>query len=473
MLELDANNELNTQIQYRLIEKLTQSERRYRELVENLREIVFECDCHGTLSFLNQAWAETLGYPTSESLGKDLGDFVHPTNIGQWQAALCCQADTNMVLQFVHQDGQYLWLELSMRPSAKEDWSGSLIDITERRQAAQILQKANEALEDRVRRRTAELIQANHDLTQALQELRCTQGQLIQTEKMSSLGQLVAGIAHEINNPISFVYGNLDPAQSYTHDLLYILELYQICYPEPDPIIQATLKKLDIDFLKTDFPKLIESMRMGSQRIQDIVLSLRNFSRLDESEVKIVNIHEGIDNTLLILNGRLKANCHTEAIQLIKVYGPLPLVECFPGELNQVFMNILSNAIDALEEGQELLVSTIDDSLQPSQNNAIGEAVSQSLLEKRPTITIKTEVCGDRVIVTIADNGPGISANNRSKLFDPFFTTKPAGKGTGLGLSISHKIITERHKGTIECDSVLDQGTTFTIQIPARICPSL
>lgn len=469
MLEFDANNELNTQIQYRLIEKLTQSERRYRELVENLREIVFECDRHGTLTFLNQAWEETLGYPTSASLGKGLGDFIHPSNINQWQATLANPTDTKIVLQFVHQDKHYLWLELSMRPASNEDWTGALIDITERRQAAEILQKANEDLEDRVKQRTAELSQANQDLTQALQQLQRTQGQLIQTEKMSSLGQLVAGIAHEINNPINFVYGNLEPAQEYAHKILQMLNLYQECYPHPKPIIQKTLEDWDIAFLKTDFPKLIESMQMGTNRIQDIVLSLRNFSRLDEAEVKTVNIHEGLDNTLLILNSRLKTNRHNQPIQLVKIYGPLPLVECFPGELNQVFMHILANAIDALEASLEPQDSIIDHPWYAYQDQLGDADTSQPVLEKPPTITLKTEACGDCAVISIADNGPGIPAIDIPKLFDPFFTTKPIGEGTGLGLSISHKIITERHGGTIECHSSIDQGTTFVVKIPVHI----
>ena len=465
MLELDANNELNTQIQYRLIEKLTQSERRYRELVENLREIVFECDRQGTLTFLNRAWQETLGYPTQTSIGQALGDFIHPIHSNQWQTALSHQSDTNMVLQFVHQSGHYLWLELSMRVCSNDGLSGSLIDITERRQAAQILQQSNETLENRVKQRTAQLRQVNQDLTQALEQLQCTQGQLIQTEKMSSLGQLVAGIAHEINNPVNFVYGNLEPARAYVNDILHMLDLYQAQYPEPEPIIKATLQELDIDFLKADFPKLIESMHMGAKRIQDIVLSLRNFSRLDESAVKTVNIHDGIDNTLLILNNRLRGTALTDTIQLIKHYGDLPPVECFPGELNQVFMNILANAIDALEIDQHSSTTPTDET-QPSNRQLDATELSPP---QSPTLTIGTKVKGDRAIITITDNGPGISTAHLSKLFDPFFTTKPVGKGTGLGLSISHQIITERHQGKLQCHSKIGEGTTFEIEIPLQI----
>ena len=465
MLELDANNELNTQIQYRLIEKLTQSERRYRELVENLREIVFECDRQGILTFLNQAWEETLGYSIMKSIGSSLERFIHPSQVHQWQAALQGQGDADMVMQFVHQSGHGLWLELSMRIGSNGDLSGSLIDITERRQAAKILQQTNEDLENRVKQRTTELSQANQDLTKALEQLQCTQGQLIQTEKMSSLGQLVAGIAHEINNPVNFVYGNLEPAHDYAQNILHILELYQNHYPEPGSTIQTELEALDIDFLKTDFPKLIESMRMGTKRIQDIVISLRNFSRLDESEVKTVNIHDGLENTLLILNNRLKGQCPTAAIHIVKDYGDIPSVECFPGELNQVFMNVLANAIDALEESQSLN-SPPASSIQSSSSRP--DAIAPGT-ENHPTITIETYSCGDRVIISIADNGPGIPSSHLPKLFDPFFTTKPVGKGTGLGLSISHQIITERHGGNFKCDSTEGKGTTFMIDIPIHI----
>lgn len=464
MLELDANNELNTQIQYRLIEKLTQSERRYRELVENLREIVFECDHNGTLTFLNRAWEETLGYPTDFAMGKVLDDFIHPSNVEQWQSTLKTKMDANIVLKFVHQSGQCLWLELSMQMSSNTDLSGSLIDITERRQAAKILQQANEVLEDRVKQRTEELSQANHNLTEALQQLQCTQGQLIQTEKMSSLGQLVAGIAHEINNPVNFVYGNLEPTRDYVQKILKVLDLYQHHYPAPDPTIQTELEELDINFVKTDFPKLLESMRMGTKRIQDIVISLRNFSRLDEASIKTVNIHEGIDNTLLILNSRLQNRPQGPDIQIVKTYGPVPLVECFPGELNQVFMNILTNALDALEELPIREEGTSDALLEDSSvQHAVGKTA--------PTISIKTNTCGDRTLVSIADNGSGIPATDIPKLFDPFFTTKPVGKGTGLGLSISHKIITERHKGSLKCYSTVGEGSTFVIEIPCNLSP--
>ncbi|MBD2180565.1 ATP-binding protein [Aerosakkonema funiforme] len=296
------------------------------------------------------------------------------------------------------------------------------------------LELARQTLEKRVEERTQEL-------TNTLQELQQTQAQLIQTEKMSSLGQLVAGIAHEINNPVNFIYGNLKHASNYIDNLLELIYLYQQHYPEPIPTIQEKIEEIDIDFLIDDLPKILLSMKVGSERIRAIVLSLRNFSRLDESEMKLVNIHEGIENTLLILNNRLK-----RGIQVIKEYGDLPLVECYPAQLNQVFLNILANAIDALSEPQN--------SKQQAKENF------------SPTIIIRTEkVDCNYVRVGIRDNGPGIPSEVIAKLFDPFFTTKPIGKGTGLGLSISYQIV-KKHRGKIEAISELGQGTEFVLMLP-------
>lgn len=453
MLEPDKNNELNTQIQYRLIEKITASERRYRERVENLREIVFECDCTGQLTFVNRAWTETLGHQVSKTMGQSLAAFIDKRDLERWQTILKqqtdCQTDDtincHLELRFPHITGNILWLELAIQFNQKDVLSGSLINVTERKQAEAILQQTNEELEARVQQRTAELSRANHALTTALEELRSTQGQLIQTERMSSLGQLVAGVAHEINNPVSFVYGNLQPANNYTQDVLKVLDLYQQNYPDPSPQIAKALDELDIEFIREDFPKLLSSMAMGTQRIKAIVHSLRNFSRLDEADFKTVDIHEGLENTLLILNNRLKANPPHEPIALSKNYGELPLVQCFPGQLNQVFMNLLTNAIDALRS-----------------NTSNGKHPSAP----PPAITIQTETVGDSAVITIADNGTGIPSDVMPRLFDPFFTTKAIGKGTGLGLSISHQIITEKHGGSLTCRSTQNEGTTFVIQIP-------
>lgn len=282
-------------------------------------------------------------------------------------------------------------------------------------------------------------------LTATLHQLQQTQSQLIQHEKMSSLGQLVAGVAHEINNPVNFIHGNLTYAQEYFTDLLKLLKLYSEHYPNPTPEIQELAQEVDLDFLAEDLSKLLNSMNMGTNRIREIVQGLRNFSRLDEADKKLVNIHEGIDNTLLILNHRWKNSGIGLSISIIKEYGDLPLIDCYPGQLNQVFMNILTNAIDALEESM----------------------VSHHAQLSLPQIRICTELLDNNFIaIRIADNGTGITEEVRNRLFDPFFTTKPVGKGTGLGLSISYQIIVEKHGGSLQCFSALGKGTEFLIQIP-------
>lgn len=289
-----------------------------------------------------------------------------------------------------------------------------------------------------------------YELSQTLDNLKQTQAHLIQSEKMSSLGQLVAGVAHEINNPINFINGNLPPAEEHIHDMMTLIKLYQECYPQPHPKIQAWMKKVDIEYLKEDLPKLIDSMKLGCERICQIVLSLRNFSRLDESECKLVDIHEGLESTLLILQHRLKSKSNQPTIQIVRDYEQLPLVECYPSQINQVFMNLISNAIDALEE--HYLKHNLEKIFLPS------------------IITLQTQQLSHQTIaIHIADNGFGIPENILSKLFDPFFTTKPIGKGTGLGLSISYKIVTEKHGGKLYCRSVLGQGTEFVIEIPVRL----
>lgn len=300
------------------------------------------------------------------------------------------------------------------------------------------LENINQELEDRVEERTLEL-------TNTLHELKQTQAQMIQSEKMSSLGQMVAGVAHEINNPVNFIHGNLTYATEYIESLIKFVQLYQTYYPNPAPEIESFAAEIDIDFLHNDLPKILSSMRVGTARIREIVLSLRNFSRMDEGELKKVNINEGIDSTLMILQHRLKEQSNLPEIQLIKNYGNLPLVECYASALNQVFMNIISNAIDALQEPDKSFYK----------------------LGKIPTIIIETLINNeDHLVITIADNGKGIDQEVQNKIFDPFFTTKPVGSGTGLGLSISYSIIVEKHGGTLSCISTPGEGTKFIIEIP-------
>jgi signal transduction histidine kinase len=289
-----------------------------------------------------------------------------------------------------------------------------------------------------------ELRQRGEELETTLAQLQTTQSQLVQTEKMSSLGQMVAGIAHEVNNPINFIHGNLTHVNRYTEDLLGLVALYQEHYPQPIADIETAIEDIDLDFLRQDFPNMVSSMQMGTGRVKDIVLSLRNFSRLDESVNKAVNLHEGIESTLLILQHRFKSSVHP--IVVIKDYGDLPLVHCCAGQINQVFMNILANALDAI--GEHLVA-------QP---------------DYRPEITIRTSRIGDdRVRVAIGDNGAGIPESVQQRLFDPFFTTKAVGKGTGLGLSISYQIVVDRHQGQLECRSSLGQGTEFGIELPIAL----
>ena len=289
----------------------------------------------------------------------------------------------------------------------------------------------------------AERKQIENQLQQTVKQLKKAQTQLIQNEKMSSLGQLVAGVAHEINNPVNFIYGNITHADAYIQDLLRLLQRYQHYYPNPVPQLQAELEASDIEFILEDLPKILDSMKVGTDRIRQIVQSLRIFSRTDEAEIKSVNIHEGIDSTLMILGHRLKAFSNRPNIEVVKEYGNLPLVECYPGPLNQVFMNILSNAIDALDEAIDMQkIST-------------------------PSIAIHTEVLdGKNIGIRITDNALGMPENVQKKIFDPFFTTKPVGKGTGMGLSISYQIITEKHGGTLSCKSKPGVGTQFAIAIP-------
>ncbi len=347
------------------------------------------------------------------------------------QTPICCRCEGALVQPASPEESAIILLRLKNRSLASNNFL--LLNKKIDESMAEIALRQSEAL----------LREKAEDLEKTLGELRRTQSKLVHSEKMSALGKMVAGIAHEINNPVSFIYGNIVPATLYAQDLIRIIELYQKHFAKPPEEIEAEIEAVELDFLKKDFVQLLNSMQNGTQRIKDIVLSLRNFSRVDEAEFKKVDIHQGIDSTLLILHNRFNLKPNYCEIEVIKQYSSLPKVECYAGQLNQVFMNILANAIDALEDEVKKNPAYI------------------------PQIRVSTELSGNNnITIRIADNGSGIPAKIQSKIFDPFFTTKEVGKGTGLGLSISYQIIVDKHRGKFSCDSSPGKGTEFTIEIP-------
>jgi len=442
------NQELENRVKQRTAQ-LMQSEERWQLALKGNNDGIWDWNLQTKEIFISERFQEITGYEHRPNIDyfDEWKTGTHPDDLDLVIQAFQDHLDRktphyiieyrllcyNSAYKWILSRGQALWDESGKAVRIV----GSITDITERKQADEALRQSDARERERAQQ-----------LEQALLELRSTQTQLVQTEKMSSLGQLVAGIAHEVNNPVNFIHANITYLKQYTKQLLDLVTLYQQEYPEPKSKIRDLIEEIDLGFMAGDLIKIVGSMQVGTERIRQIVLSLRNFSRLDEAQMKSVDIHAGIDSTLLILQHRLKASDKWPIIQIVKDFGKLPLVECYASQLNQVFMNIIANGIDAIEERYQKL--------------SVAEA------EANPgRISICTMMTTQKtVIVEISDNGTGIPENVRNRIFNPFFTTKEVGKGTGLGMSISHSIVVEKHKGKIECISSIGCGTTFQIEIP-------
>jgi PAS domain S-box-containing protein len=480
-----------------------ESEEHFRLLVEGVKDYaIVMLDPQGRIISWNTGAERIKQYRSPEIIGQHVSCFYTSADIqlGKPIQGLKIAARHGRFEDEgwrVCKDGSKFWANVVT--TALQDEDGQLRgfarvtrDITERKLAQEALQKAHDELEKRVEERTAELTQTNellkqeiaeHERTEAalrqskarlkkqaqqleaetrhakslLEELQRTQAQLIHNEKMSSLGQLVAGVAHEINNPVGFIYCNIDYASCYIKDLMRLAALYARHYPQPVPEIQAEMAAIDFDFLMADMPKLLASMKVGANRLRQIVLSLQNFLRAEQTEMKPVDIHEGIDSTLLILQHRLKAIGDHPEIIVRKDLGTLPLVECYAGQINQVFMNLLTNAIDVLTTSSNVKDGSRCITISTGVKHLRRDFRAASAAEKIP-----------HAVIRIADNGPGMSEEVCRRLFEPFFTTKQVGAGTGLGLSISYQIIVEKHGGQLTCISEPGKGAEFSIALPIR-----
>ncbi|MDZ8055183.1 MAG: PAS domain S-box protein [Aulosira sp. ZfuVER01] len=461
---------------------LEQTRQRLKRLVESVKLVPWEAKAiTHQFTYVGPQAIDLFDYDLEDWYQPEFWySHIHPEDLPQvldyHQLTSQAQDDYIVEYRFLTADGRWVWVKDIVNVVRVQgevtQLLGFIIDISERKQtelslqeALNRLEQAKQELETRVQQRTIALSQEKEKLEQTLKQLQQTQSQLIQSEKMSSLGQLVAGVAHEINNPVNFIYGNITPATEYVEDLLYLLQCYQYYYPNPSSTLQEEIQDIDLDFIIEDLPKLLSSMKVGANRIREIVLSLRTFSRLDEAEVKEVNIHDGIDSTLMILQNRLKPRTGNSQIQVIKEYGQLPLVECYAGQLNQVFMNIIVNAIDALEEYDQK--RSPQEILEHPSQIAICTEFRQGETRIESAEEPYTTNSASSIVIRIIDNGPGINEAVCNRLFDPFFTTKSIGKGTGLGLSISYQIVVDRHQGQLECYSTPGH-TEFAIMIPQQ-----
>lgn len=437
----------------------------YQAIFHNATDAIFIQNL-STLEFLdvNQTACEMFGYTRTEMLRLSIDDIslgeppYARTDIMQWvQKAVKTGIPQTFEWLSKHKNCQLFWTEANLKTAVIGEGDCLLVikrDISKRKQ-----------IEEALRQSEAQFRQQAEQVQRALEELKQAQFQLIQNEKMLSLGQLVAGVAHEVNNPLSFIHCNLNLASKYIKELFGLLKLYQQDLPNPTPAIQSEIEAIELDFLLEDFPQLLASMKRGTERIIEIVTSLQNFSRLYKIDKKPTDIHQGLDNTLLLLQHRLIPKAGDWAIQVKREYGNLPLVECCACSLNQVFMNILNNAIDAI-------ASRLFANAKPTvanANDALKGLGASGTTTDTPLIWIGTEVLDhQQVQIRIADNGSGICDSVKQRLFDPFFTTKPVGQGTGLGLSISYQIVVEQHGGQLQCNSVLGQGAEFLILIPIK-----